>query len=322
MLFSVVVYQLSTHEIRRSYRPPRPNGTSEFINDTLTSSALYQWRQEQIVDSQRRLMMQLAIFNAFVLSTGAVGSYLLARHTLRPIEESYDSQLRFSSDAAHELRTPLTIMQSEIEVGLRSPRSTKSSHAKLLASNLDEVQRMRLLTDRLLMLANNQDMSILPTSIEDTAIDAVGRVVPLAQTKKITIKNTIGPGMVLANHDSIVDLLIILLDNAIKYSPSHTVITLSARTRGRHIEVKVIDNGPGVSPSDLPRIFDRFYRSDTSRSSQNVAGNGLGLSIAQQIVRSNHGRLMASNNSDTAGATFTFTLPLARPSATSKKRLS
>lgn len=148
----------------------------------------------------------MALFNLVVLSAGAIGSYLLARRTLRPVEEALESQTRFSSDAAHELRTPLTIMQSEFEVGLRDKTATKASHAALLASSLDEVHHMRTLTDRLLMLANNHDISLSPTSLKVAAIEAVNRTIPLARKqKKISIENTVRDITVVANAESLTD---------------------------------------------------------------------------------------------------------------------
>jgi signal transduction histidine kinase len=250
-------------------------------------------------------------FNVAVLGTGAAGSYFLARRTLEPVEAALESQTRFSSDAAHELRTPLTIMQSEIEVGLRDKHATKASHSALLQSNLDEIYHMRTLTDRLMMLANQEDIAIAPTSLEAVAIEAVTHSIALAQTKSIGIDNTVNNITVVGNSASLTDALAILLENAIKYSPKKSTIRLSATTKGKTALLQVSDGGPGIAAEDLPHIFDRLYRGDTSRSSQNVAGHGLGLSIARQIITAHKGRIEAANIPNGKGAVFTITLPLA-----------
>ena len=229
----------------------------------------------------------------------------------QPVEDALESQTRFSSDAAHELRTPLTIMQSEIEVGLRDKKATKQSHASLLQSNLDEVGHMRTLTDRLLLLANNHDIALGPTSLEAVAIEAVNHTIPLAQAKRISIENKAGAITVVGNTASLTDAVVILLDNAIKYSPAKSTVSLTTSVKGKHAELRVVDTGPGIPVKDLPHIFDRFYRADTSRSAQNVAGHGLGLSIAKQIVAAHHGRIVARPNAKGKGTTFTITLPLA-----------
>ncbi len=308
LLFSMIVFQISARELGMSYRAPRPGELMRGMranDDTLRA-----WREQRMGESRQRLLSQLVVFNLAVLSSGAIGSYLLARRTLRPIETALEAQTRFSSDAAHELRTPLAVMQSEIEVGLRDTSATKASYSTLLQSNLDEVNRMRTLTDRLLLLASNHDMPLAPTSLETVAIDAVNHCIPLAQAKKISIENSVGDISVMGSSDSLTDALVILLDNAVKYSPAKSAVRLSASVSGKHAKLRVSDTGAGIAPADLPHIFDRFYRADTSRSSQNVAGHGLGLSIAKQIIAAHHGHISVRNNTG-KGTTFTLTLPLA-----------
>lgn len=307
LLFSSIVYQVSAHELQRGLGPnPASIEQSLFVDSPWADN----WREERLSQGRSRLLSELIIFNIGVLLFGAGGSYLLARRTLQPIEDTMEAQARFTSDAAHELRTPLTIMQSEIEVGLRDTKATKSTHADLLRSNLDEVAHMRTLTDRLLLLANQNDLTLSPTSLETVAIEAVDRSVPLAQTKNIAVHNEIGPVTVQGNGESLTDVLFILIDNAIKYSPAKSTVTLRAKTKGNSVEVSVSDTGPGIAEQDLPYIFDRFYRADQSRSSQNVAGHGLGLSIAQRIIEAHSGTISAANNKK-KGATLTITLPLA-----------
>ena len=307
LLFSFIVFQISTHELGRSYRPPRPGETLLNLYDE--TDDFQTWREHRVAESRSRILGQLVLFNLVVLSSGAIGSYILARRTLQPVEDALESQTRFSSDAAHELRTPLTIMQSEIEVGLRDKKATKQSHASLLQSNLDEVGHMRTLTDRLLLLANNHDIALGPTSLEAVAIEAVNHTIPLAQAKRISIENKAGAITVVGNTASLTDAVVILLDNAIKYSPAKSTVSLTTSVKGKHAELRVVDTGSGIPAKDLPHIFDRFYRADTSRSAQNVAGHGLGLSIAKQIVAAHHGHIVARPNAKGKGTTFTITLP-------------
>jgi signal transduction histidine kinase len=197
------------------------------------------------------------------------------------------------------------------EIGPKAAKASRRDVAALLQSNLEEVQHMRTLTDRLLMLANNHDIALGPTPLEPLAIEAVNRTIPLAQAKKISIENKVGQVHVTGNSDSLTDVLVILLENAVKYSPAKSTITLSSSKKAKHAELRVSDTGAGITPDDLPHIFDRFYRADTSRSSQNVAGHGLGLSIAKQIVQAHGGRIAAQNNTAGKGTTFIVTLPTA-----------
>ncbi|MBL8031239.1 MAG: HAMP domain-containing histidine kinase [Candidatus Doudnabacteria bacterium] len=311
LLFSMVVYQISSHELQRGFGPPRPNETIGLYNTRFGDDVFQTWREQRIEEGRSRLIGQLVVFNLAVLSTGAAGSYFLARRTLKPVEEALESQTRFSSDAAHELRTPLTIMQSEIEVGLRNKKATTTDHMALLQSNLDEIEHMRTLTDRLLMLANNHEIVLGPTSLESVAIEAFNHYIALAQTKHITIENNVGALEVMGNEHSLTDALGILIENAIKYSPEKARVSVSAVAKGRQALLQVSDTGPGITPEDLPHIFNRFYRTDISRSSQNTPGHGLGLSIAKQIIDAHHGRISAHNNPKDKGATFTISLPIA-----------
>ncbi len=310
LIFSIVVFQVSYSELQYGFRVS-PGTQAQNFFEFGDLGTLESWRNDRIQESKSHLIGSLVLFNVFVLAAGAAGSYMLARRTLKPVEEAMQVQARFSSDAAHELRTPLTVMQSEIEVGLRSKESSKAGYGELLRSNLEEIQHMRTLTDRLLLLANQNELSMQPTSLEQIAIEAMNRGIPLAQKKHIEIQNDIGPIQVNGNADSLTDTLYILIDNAIKYCPRKSLIKLTAAKKGHRVELRIRDNGPGITADDLPHIFDRFYRADMSRSNQNVSGHGLGLSIAQRVIKAHDGTISAKNNARGKGVTFLITLPLA-----------
>jgi len=306
LLFSLIVFQIADQELHRPFEPRR-SLFGQFIDDR---DIFEQLRLERAEAGRRSLINNLLMFNLAVLTSGGLASYLLARRTLEPIAEAMEAQVRFSSDAAHELRTPLAVMQSEIEVALRTRKPSEKSLKSTLSSNLDEVHRLRALTDRLLLLSSRQQLDLALVSLEDVAIDAVGHVVPLAQAKKISIKNTVGDIPARASLESLTDAVTILLDNAIKYSPggSTVYLTAQAKPKSRHVSLSVRDQGAGIPETEQTRIFERFYRSDTSRSRQNIEGHGLGLSIAKSIVSAHHGTLTL-DKSTAKGSTFTIRLP-------------
>ncbi len=305
LFFSGIVYSIAANELHR------PLGPGNQRQDSYSFGVLNDFeelRQRREQEGKTRLVTSLVVFNAVVIATGGLASYYLARRTLQPIEEALEAQTRFTSDAAHELRTPLAVMQSEIEIGLRDKRATVPKQRDLLESNLDEVGRLRSLTDRLLLLSNLKAVEVSPTSLDDVATEAVNRVIPLALAKHIGIESTVGKQAAVANAEILTDMLVILLDNAIKYSPKKSAITISAKTQGKHVVLDVTDNGPGIEAKDLPHIFDRFYRADTSRSKENVEGHGLGLSIAKRSVEAMGGTITAAS---TPGKGTTFTIRLA-----------
>lgn len=304
LLFSGIVYSIAANEL---HRPVEQRNQGQFGYSYSVLDDLEDLRQQREKEGKTRLVTSLFVFNAAVIATGGLASYYLAKRTLQPIEEALEAQTRFSSDAAHELRTPLAVMQSEIEIGLRGKNGNHETQREILESTLDEVGRLRSLTDRLLVLSNLKTVEVTVTSLDDVATEAINRVIPLAQAKKISIDATVGKQKAIANADVLTDVIVILLDNAIKYSPAKSTITVSAKEQGKYIAFQVADTGHGIDPVDLPHIFDRFYRADTSRSKSNVEGHGLGLSIAKRSVEAMNGSISVVSEVD-KGTTFTIRL--------------
>lgn len=305
ILFSVMLYRVASDEFSRALGP-RGGNMRVFIDE----DNVVKTREDVIAESNQRLATNLLLFNVLVLVAGGGVSYLLARRTLFPVEQALESQSRFSSDAAHELRTPLAVMRSEIEVGLRNTSATKQTQRQLLESNLDEVERMQTLTDRLLLLANNHSIEIQTVDIEAVAVEALNRSIPLASSKKISIENKVASHKVLADSGSLTDVLVILLDNAIKYSPQKSEIVVEGKLQDKTVEISVTDKGIGIPSGEVARVFDRFYRADESRSKLNVEGYGLGLSIAKRLVELQQGTITVTSSVG-KGSTFTIRLPKA-----------
>lgn len=304
LLFSVILYHIASDELDRALGPWQQGQVRIFVDTPSVDS----WRQQRIDESNTRLVGGLALFNLGVLLGGSALSYVLARRTMRPIEQAHDAQARFASDAAHELRTPLAVMQTEMEVSLRDTKATKTDHANVLKSSLEEVERLRNLADRLLLLASQQELPLGEVNIEEASMEALSHVVALAQEKDIAIENAVGTGNARAHFESVVTILGILLDNAIKYSPAGTEVRMTSAMPDGHIELAVTDQGSGIAPEEQDKIFERFYRVDTSRSKENVPGHGLGLSLAERLAGQMDGELFVTSELG-KGATFTLRLP-------------
>lgn len=305
ILFSVVLYSVTTNEVQRLLEPRRPGEVRIFVGNSTSGDAL----QSRVQESTTRLVLNLVVFNLSVLVAGMALSYFLAKRTLEPIERAHEAQARFTSDAAHELRTPLASMQTEIEVALRSSKSSAQQYKEVLGSNLEEVERLRTLTDRLLLLASQQALALSTVDVEAAAVEAVTHVVSLAQERSIAVDNQVAPTSATGHFESIVTILGILLDNAIKYSPAKTTVTLEVVRRDERVEIVVRDEGPGVPKEDQVKIFERFYRADVSRSKENVEGHGLGLSLARRLAEEMNGTLRVESEPG-RGAAFVLTLPI------------
>jgi signal transduction histidine kinase len=264
-------------------------------------------------EARQRILMTLLGVNLVILGLAGVGGYFLAGMSLQPIKLMIDEQHRFITDASHELRTPLTVLKSEIEVSLRDKNMTLAETRKILESNLEEVNNLQILTDNLLELASYQQKTLRDTfrtvGINDIMNDAMKAVYKAAKQKSITIKNEMTDQFVKGNEMSLTRLFIILLDNAIKYSPEKSTVTITEKRIDGHVRVKVADQGIGIDSKDIPKVFHRFYRSNSARTKTQAAGYGLGLSIAKKIVENHNGSIKVESEKD-KGTTFIVSLPV------------
>jgi len=302
LIFSVWVYNQAQHELQVGFDRIVQIGPFGDVS-TVRAAA-----DDRLDDSRHRLVVRLVSFNLIVLAVGAVASYWLAQRTMKPIEDAVDAQHRFTADASHELRTPLAAMKAEIEVGLRDKNITKQEVVELLQSNLEEVNRMGSLAEGLLALTQTDNSPVLvPVSLEDVTTKVAKRLQPLAEAKKITIKRQLQSVVVSAEELAVDKIISILLDNAIKYSPDKTEITIKTYQKDGHGYLEVVDQGIGIKATELPHIFDRFYRADTSRTKTQVPGHGLGLSIAQKLAENLNAKLSVTST-PAKGSTFTLQL--------------
>jgi signal transduction histidine kinase len=310
IVFSFVLYGVSSNQLDRNLRRfPGGDARREPMVQLFEDI-----RQTRLEESRAELQKKLILFNISTLICGSLLSYVLAREALRPIEESVEAQKRFTSDASHELRTPLTAMRSEIEVALRDKKLTAKESKSVLSSNLEEIQKLEALTGSLLQLARQGYKDVQPASfsVKQVIIGAVNGMKPNAKQKKITVNTEkVNDIYVLGESESLKRVVLILLDNAVKYSSDKSIITIGTITNKNGVGFFVQDQGSGISKKDLPHIFDRFYRADTSRTRATANENngyGLGLAIAKQIVDAHQGSIEVASQLG-KGTTITVLLP-------------
>lgn len=306
--FSVAIFFMASREIasgvRRQlarphfgYPPPGEMIDEDFLRD-------------QLIASENNIKLNLFYINGVVLLLAGLGSYYWARRTLTPIEEAMAAQNRFTSDASHELRTPLAALRTEIEVALREGNLTKAEATKLLKSNLEEVEKLSQLAEQLLTLTNfNEDkLELSPIDSRDLVTSAVDMVDKLAAKKNISIETQIEDFVFSADQAALRRVLIILLDNAVKFSPKDSQVEFKVGQTNQQAVFVVKDHGIGIKAEDQARVFERFYRTDKARTRQKSNGHGLGLSIAKKIVELHDGEISLKSKPD-QGATFTVRLP-------------
>lgn len=308
---SLALYRVSTTQLQQN-----ASQQISFFEGLLSQRDLNSYKnlRSQLLSQDRsHLKINLLVFNLFVLVVGGLMSYPLARRTLLPIEGALEAQKRFTADASHELRTPLTAIQTENEVALRDKKLTQKQAQAQLKSNLEEVAKLKALAEGLLVLANTEKATDFyqALSSEELSAQAIERVSKTARAKKIKIEAANGPDLsVKGSQTHLVDLLSILLDNAVKYSPQGSLVKIGVKKSDKHALISVSDRGPGIAAADLPHIFERFFRTDASRTKLSAGGYGLGLAIAKKIADT-HKAYIEVKSRPGRGSTFTVHLPLA-----------
>jgi signal transduction histidine kinase len=233
------------------------------------------------------------------------------------LDVSFRQIRQFSLDASHELRTPLTVMKGETELALRRPRSAPEYRA-VLESSLEEIDRMTRIVDELLFLSR-ADLGEVRMAREPVRLDALVQDVQRQATvlggmatgapQIEIVSGSVEPATVLGDELRLRELLLNLVDNALKYSNAGGKVELSLTRCGTMAHLSVKDTGIGINPEELGRIFDRFYRTDGARAHAKT-GTGLGLSICAWIAQAHNGRIDVQS-APGQGSTFTVVLPAA-----------
>ncbi|MDD6483589.1 MAG: HAMP domain-containing sensor histidine kinase [Clostridiales bacterium] len=241
------------------------------------------------------LLIAFCLGGAAVMAAAFFISLNISNRSIRPIEESYNRQKQFIADASHELKTPLTTINTNVDVLLSHKDSTIGEEQKWLYYIKGEAQRMSRLTDDLLYLAklNHDENEIFSrVSFSDNAESVILAMEAVAFEKNILIEDNIAPEVYVNASDTMLkQLMMILLDNAIKYTPPAGKISVVLTSEG---VLRVRNTGEGISEEDQKRIFERFYRSDKSRARES-GGYGLGLAIANAICTRFGGSIWVSS---------------------------
>ena len=247
---------------------------------------------------------------ALLITTGI--GYIMAGKAIVPLREAYEKQRQFAADASHELRTPLSVVLASAEILESDPSITSPFLKQVIGDVHDEVTKMTKLVSDLLVVArsDNEALKLKLTKVDlAAAVDQTIRLMqPLAEKKRLTLRRE-GAAALTAKVDEqkIKQLMLILVDNAVKYTPEGGFVTVRlAEPAAGKILFAVTDTGIGIAPEDQQRIFDRFYRVDKARSRE-MGGNGLGLAIAREIVHLHDGGIKVTSQPG-EGTTFTVTL--------------
>jgi signal transduction histidine kinase len=227
----------------------------------------------------------------------------------RHLEHTLQTQRRFVADASHELRTPLTTIRGNIGLLERQPPISAEDREAVLADTREECDRLVRLINKLLVLARaDSGLALRPEAVPlRPFVDDVCRQARLLASGRAIRCDNATAATVLCDRDALKQVLLILLDNALKYTPPLGTITIGTAAAESQVSIHVSDTGPGIPAEALPHIFERFYRVETARSS---AGAGLGLAIAKELVEAQRGTIAVQSEVG-RGSRFTVALPRA-----------
>lgn len=259
----------------------------------------------------------LFLLCAVCIMLAAGGGYYMAAKNIKPLEILFAREHEFAADASHELRTPLTVLSLGVESLQNDDESKLSGFAQEVLRDMQhETKYMSRLIEALLTLARgdeeNTPLARTKVDLTEVAVKVCNKMRPLAAKKGLELEYAAGDApqvFILGDKNKMEQLLIIFIDNAIKYSESGT-ITVTVDADSMHAVIKVMDEGIGISESDAQKIFERFYRVDKARS-RAAGGFGLGLNIARIIVV-RHGGTVSVKPRSPHGSIFTVRLPLYR----------
>ena len=238
-------------------------------------------------------------------------SFWLSSWALAPVEKAWEQQNRFVADASHELKTPITVILANLGILSAHPDDTVRKQLRWISNTKEEAERMRLLVEDLLFLAKSDAGALAPAfqevdfsnCVEDRALNFES----VAFEREVALESQVAPGLkVNGSEGQLKQLLTILLDNAVKYAGNKGHVNLTAQKKQDKVVLQIQNTGDPIAKEDLPHIFERFYRTDKSRV-RKEGGYGLGLAIAENIVKHHKGSIRCESSAET-GTIFTVEL--------------
>ena len=299
-----------------------PSESGRLINVMMTSKVIRVGEIEQTIyvgkdvtalySGLRKATYMLVILGVIALIIATVFGHILAGRAIGPLKEAYDKQRQFAADASHELRTPLAVVMASADLLLADPSIQEPFLKEVIGDVKSEVKKMTKLVSDLLLVARSDNnalkVKIQKVDLGNLLTQNIRMMTPLAEKKNISL---VGEGfrkvIITCDEQKIKQLVLILVDNAIKYTPPGGNVTVQLYDDdSQKVSFSVQDSGIGIAPEDQDKIFERFYRVDKARSRE-MGGNGLGLSIATEILRIHEGNISVESEPN-QGTKFTVTL--------------
>lgn len=300
----------------------RPNETGRITQIMMTAKTINVEGATQIVyvgkdvtalySGLQKATYALIFLGIVALIIAAIIGHFMAGRAIIPLREAYDKQKQFAADASHELRTPLAVVMASADLLLADPTIQEPFLREVIGDLKSEVKKMSKLVSDLLLVARSDNnawkIKIQKLDLEKLFMQNIRMMTPLAEKKGVELYGeNFRKSIIHGDEEKIKQLILILVDNAIKYTPSGGQVVLrQEQSDNAHEIFSVIDSGIGIAPEDKEKIFERFYRVDKARSRE-MGGNGLGLSIAMEILKIHKGKIFVDSEPG-KGTKFTVEL--------------
>lgn len=261
--------------------------------------------EERVADrTLDRLRNASLLVLAGLFAGSPIAGWLIAGRALAPVEAAMAARRQFVRDASHELRNPLAVMRTSLDLALEQPDTSQGEWREVGQGLRDAVDRMATVVDSLLRTARQDVAAMHAGEVDPAALlqSLANQVEPLAATRDVTVAVEVEPAKLSGDPGAIERALANLVDNALRYAPEGSTVTLSGTASGSGYEIRVRDRGAGLTPEEAVMAFERGYRSPDS------PGLGLGLAIAREIVEG-HGGGLGVEGTGAVGTTFLITLP-------------
>ena len=274
--------------------------SKKIVTDNITQILYVGKDVTALYSGLRKATYAQVVLGFIALIIASIIGYYMAGRALIPLKEAYDKQKQFAADASHELRTPLAVVMASADLLLADKSIDNPFLRQVLEDLKSEVKKMTNLVSDLLMVArsDNNALKVKIQRLDLTEIlkQVIRTMTPIAEKKNIRLAGeNFQKAMINADEQRIKQLAIILVDNAIKYTlEGGAVLVLLEKVDNAHVVFSVMDSGIGIAPEDLDKVFERFYRVDKARSRE-MGGNGLGLSIAAEIVKIHEGKISVAS---------------------------
>jgi two-component system, OmpR family, sensor histidine kinase CiaH len=308
--FSVTYYdEVSGMDLRLLYVPHLVVRSSVSVEFGVIAT---DFSRELIVLNRLRMTLILVGAGGGIVAT--LAGFFLAGRVLRPVRLSWQRQTDFVADASHEMRTPLSVIQANLGLVMEHAHQTVGENLEWINNAMSESRRLSKLVQDLLTLARADSETIhierVPVCISDVVLQVADLFEPIMVSREIQLTANVYPGlMMVGDRDRLHQLMVILLDNASKFTPSGGKVDVVVNSRFHTVYIEIKDTGCGIPASELPRVFDRFYRADPSRQHGAQGGAGLGLAIAKWIVQAHNGRIQITSEVN-QGTTVTLSFPM------------